>query len=795
MRLKSVLNKCPRTKESKCQCDKVKTITEAEETIKAMCVFEHKTEPGVLGFVRMKQKPGEHTVIEGIFKGLTPGLHGFHIHEFGDLSDGCKSAGGHYNPHGVDHGDIKKGHVGDLGNVEAGPDGVAKFKMVAPRVDLSGEFSVVGRAFVIHADPDDLGQGGDAESLKTGNAGDRLACGVIRLRESLEEDIMAMPRNCGDLKFDRNKLPQVNESDIKQFQMPHDQGYISIEHIKPVQSQRVPGYAFKVFKNIIENQDFHLADKPLILDSRNHLLNGHHRYDVARTLGIDKVKVIRLKESINVLIKQFNHLTSERAVVESWKLKVKKLTEIKLEPNLYKDSDPKDNSYITDTYKNAVSNSIKYGRLPGITNSEMYDNGHTISIFIVENEQPIFLLNLKQLADGYSTVNVVSHSQHRGKGFAIPIYLAVSKHFGDPLYSFGSQSSAGNRIWEKLYQQYPNRIKAVNVKTNQELDVDEVLNDNNFETRIKLLPESVNEGDVVPINKAAPGEYRVHSKPPYFSDAEAERAADEYNNQAQIDQEDGVLITSTDGKNYRIFRKEDENSEPQHFEPGEVYLVNDYETNPKEYVDKDGYPDVEELLYHHSKQGYYVGMDENFADGKKKGKSRPGRVKRAGASCKGSVTSLRAKAKKYSGERGKMYHWCANMKSGKKKTNEAVEYEKLDNSEISHFGLGDIIKNSISDQFRAETFEDKWISLDLEIEDANRTDLSMIAQMTVDTVKNKDINFVNDILDQFPSVQLEVVDVRMSERDENEPSRFAKRIRLGSGIPIWKVKYKQTNIN
>ena len=60
-------------------------------------------------------------------------------------------------------------------------------------------------------------------------------------------------------------------------------------------------------------------------------------------------------------------------------------------------------------------------------------------------------------------------------------------------------------------------------------------------------------------------------------------------------------------------------------------------------------------------------FNENFADGKKKGKSRPGRVKRAGASCKGSVTSLRSKAKKYSGEKGKMYHWCANMKSGRKK--------------------------------------------------------------------------------------------------------------------------------
>tara|TARA_E500000331_G_C17138424_1_gene661598 strand:- start:189 stop:650 length:462 start_codon:yes stop_codon:yes gene_type:complete len=58
---------------------------------------------------------------------------------------------------------------------------------------------------------------------------------------------------------------------------------------------------------------------------------------------------------------------------------------------------------------------------------------------------------------------------------------------------------------------------------------------------------------------------------------------------------------------------------------------------------------------------------ENFADKKVKGKSRPGRVKRSGASCKGSVSSLRSKAKKYGGERGKMYHWCANMKSGRKK--------------------------------------------------------------------------------------------------------------------------------
>jgi len=71
------------------------------------------------------------------------------------------------------------------------------------------------------------------------------------------------------------------------------------------------------------------------------------------------------------------------------------------------------------------------------------------------------------------------------------------------------------------------------------------------------------------------------------------------------------------------------------------------------------------VIYELSRLGR--GVAENFHDGKVKGKSRPGRVKRAGASCAGSVTDLRAKAKKAGGERGKMYHWCANMKSGRNK--------------------------------------------------------------------------------------------------------------------------------
>ena len=73
--------------------------------------------------------------------------------------------------------------MGDLGNIEAGKDGVGKIVLEDHLVQLSGEHSVIGRSFVVHAKPDDLGKGGNEESLKTGNAGARVACGVIGLSQ------------------------------------------------------------------------------------------------------------------------------------------------------------------------------------------------------------------------------------------------------------------------------------------------------------------------------------------------------------------------------------------------------------------------------------------------------------------------------------------------------------------------------------------------------------------------------------------------------------------------------------
>jgi superoxide dismutase, Cu-Zn family len=146
---------------------------------KAVCVLKGDVVSGVVHF--SQETEDGPTLIEAEVKGLTPGLHGFHIHEYGDTTNGCVSAGAHYNPHGKTHGgpNEETRHVGDLGNIEANADGVGTIKIEDSLIKVIGQYSIIGRAMVVHEKVDDLGKGGNEESLKTGNAGGRIACGII----------------------------------------------------------------------------------------------------------------------------------------------------------------------------------------------------------------------------------------------------------------------------------------------------------------------------------------------------------------------------------------------------------------------------------------------------------------------------------------------------------------------------------------------------------------------------------------------------------------------------------------
>lgn len=121
---------------------------------------------------------GKTLLVKGMFTGLTPGAHGFHIHEKGDCSapDGT-SAGGHFNPTGAKHGSpsVMDHHLGDMPMLTAGADGSAKFEARLDGLTVAdGPTSVLNRSVIIHAQPDDF------TTQPTGNSGARVGCGVIK---------------------------------------------------------------------------------------------------------------------------------------------------------------------------------------------------------------------------------------------------------------------------------------------------------------------------------------------------------------------------------------------------------------------------------------------------------------------------------------------------------------------------------------------------------------------------------------------------------------------------------------
>ncbi len=133
----------------------------------------------VSGTVRFTQQ-GDQLLMEATIAGLSPGPHGFHIHEKGDCSaPDATSAGGHFNPGKTEHGDPAHGahHGGDFGNLNADADGkaVLRLSVLTSQINLSKDQSnsILGKGLIVHGGADDF------QTQPTGNSGKRVACGVI----------------------------------------------------------------------------------------------------------------------------------------------------------------------------------------------------------------------------------------------------------------------------------------------------------------------------------------------------------------------------------------------------------------------------------------------------------------------------------------------------------------------------------------------------------------------------------------------------------------------------------------
>ena len=154
--------------------------------VKAVCVLVSQSVKGVV-FFEQSIEDLYSTRVYGSISGLKKGLHGFHIHTYGDLSKGCESAGPHFNPFNKTHGDVNvdENHVGDLGNIFSnGEEEPVMIDMVVNNLSLIGKYSVIGRALIVHEDADDLGKTNHPLSKTTGNSGARIACGVIGIASS-----------------------------------------------------------------------------------------------------------------------------------------------------------------------------------------------------------------------------------------------------------------------------------------------------------------------------------------------------------------------------------------------------------------------------------------------------------------------------------------------------------------------------------------------------------------------------------------------------------------------------------
>ena len=160
------------------------------KTLYAIAYFQ---DPKIQGTVLFTQLPNQKNSlqIDVDLKGLGKNKkRGFHIHEFGDLSDKCMSMCAHFNPFKQTHGSLTSSirHAGDLGNIQSDEMGNAKYSFVAKDISLKGlKLNILGRGLIIHEDEDDLGKGDHDDSHITGHAGKRSACAVIGWSKKMKE--------------------------------------------------------------------------------------------------------------------------------------------------------------------------------------------------------------------------------------------------------------------------------------------------------------------------------------------------------------------------------------------------------------------------------------------------------------------------------------------------------------------------------------------------------------------------------------------------------------------------------
>ena len=452
----------------------------------------------------------------------------------------------------------------------------------------------------------------------------------------LYEDSYKRPES--DKHFDRNQLPQIRRNHVKDSPFNYKEGTLNLDKIKPVQSQRVQGLSKKA-QDVFKNKE----DRPFIIDKNNYLINGHHRYDAAHILGITKVKVLKIDADIEDVMKHFSHTASDTEVMKD---SLKKSLAKKIKQRLDAEAGGGGGA-------GAGAGAGASAGGDGGSTSSSGDGGSADS------------------GDTGSSDSAPTTSASVGSGFVgIGTYMPGAK----PKKKKKKKNYGyGKGIYETIEaaQDMSALLKGIEADLKQR------------EKDLKKLPnKSIYDENF------ADGKKEAFIRPNFAYEWDEAQRYPEFKKLGK----DGWVELASKGKATTIVSAKDINNtdaadvdsfktlDTQKQKRATAQLKSGKVEMPIVAVYSDGYKELvggnTRLTAMMAKNGKATVwqfevpdeiLDENFADGKVKGKSRPGRVKKAGASCKGSVTSLRAKAKKYSGEKGKMYHWCANMKAGRNK--------------------------------------------------------------------------------------------------------------------------------
>ena len=418
---------------------------------------------------------------------------------------------------------------------------------------------------------------------------------------------LEVQRPKSDKNFARNIMPQIRKNDLVDSPFTFSKSMVSPDSLKPVQNQRVKGMHKKAKRGFKDG-----TIRPIIIDKDNYIVNGHHRLDIALHQGLEKVKVLKVDATIEELIHHFNHKADDSPTFEQE-------LSVKLEQKL---NEIFGGGGVPD-YKTMPAYKLKKKKV-GKHKFFVPSNEPTPKGVKALGEDKELPKEVQQFVNSLTPDDVGVDT--------VGEYIIHYEGFTDQCND-GHDDDSIQDVYADVYQDFDNRqgqealIRGV---ANDELQVD-------CNPVLYSVYKNVNERNLNP----AVADYVKGKKTKLIkvkvANLDDEAIDDRFGRVIDTDPDVGVdldnpILLDKDGKTildgfHRVYQAK---------RVGREYI-------PAEII------------------------DENFADGKKKGKSRPGRVKKAGASCKGSVSSLRAKAKKYSGEKGKMYHWCANMKSGRKK--------------------------------------------------------------------------------------------------------------------------------